>query len=180
MKRMLSGLAWAAILSTSLTASAREVGGKQIPESTYAPGPVDLVGAGVRVVIPYIMEPYVGAYYRSGQNEAVYMHMRSGLSRSTMNKALLDGFKKSVGKEAMEQQPLAGQIAQIASVLPSSLVEDMVIVFGYEASSKTTVMTIDGEVVVEFKGAEFKSALFGIWMGANPIDKSLKEKMLGE
>ena len=37
----------------------------------------------------------------------------------------------------------------------------------------------DGKEVGMIEGLDFKKALFGIWLGAKPADKGLKNEMLG-
>lgn len=43
-----------------------------------------------------------------------------------------------------------------------------------------TVLTYNSMPLGTIEGPEFARAVFSIWIGANPIDKGFRDKLLGE
>ena len=43
-----------------------------------------------------------------------------------------------------------------------------------------TRLSLNGESLGEVAGADFAAALFSIWLGENPIDKTLRQRLLGK
>jgi hypothetical protein len=43
-----------------------------------------------------------------------------------------------------------------------------------------TQLTLNSVSLGTIEGAEFAKALFGIWIGVNPIDKTFRDRLLGK
>ena len=43
-----------------------------------------------------------------------------------------------------------------------------------------TRLSLNGEILGEVAGPDFAAALFAIWLGENPIDKTLRQRLLGK
>jgi hypothetical protein len=174
-------------LFISLTAVGQtKVGDVTIP-NTFKAGNTNLVlnGAGIRE--KYFFDLYVGALYIEAKSTdaatilnadkpmAVKLHIISGMvDKEKMVEAIMEGFKKSTGGNVAPYQSRIDQLLNAFTAIKVGDVFDL----SYEPG-KGISLSKNGTVATTVTGLDFKKALFGIWMGTDPVDKDLKKKMLG-
>ncbi len=98
----------------------------------------------------------------------------SGLvTRERFIDALEDGFKNTTaGKSTLKD------IEKFKKYLNDPFVEGDEIILKYYKGESVHLYKNNKELGT-FQGLLFKQALFGIWLGGNPADNSLKDDMLG-
>ena len=74
--------------------------------------------------------------------------------------------------------PQNEDVANFKKYLSDEFVEGDEILLNYHAGDAVYLYK-NGKERGKFSGLPFKQALFGIWLGGNPADDSLKEDMLG-
>ncbi len=89
------------------------------------------------------------------------------------------GFEKAFKDSATgDIAPLQSKIATFTAAF-QGLRNDDVYDFAY-VPGKGVVISHNGAVLSTIPGMDFKTALYGIWLGPKPVQRSLKEKMLGK
>lgn len=165
-----------------------EIAGVKVPDSiTAGKTRLTLNGAGTRT--KYFMKMYVGALYLTEQGSspdeiieadapmAITLHVTSSLITSErMEEATREGFKNSTGGNT---EPVADKIESFISVFKEKISENDVFELIYSPGQGIEVIK-NSSSKVTITGFEFKKALFGIWLGDKPAQKSLKQEMLGE
>ncbi|WP_062059193.1 chalcone isomerase family protein [Aquimarina longa] len=144
-------------------------------------------GAGLREKI--IFDIYAGALYlkkksdnasmiaNSDETMAVKVHVLSRLlTKKKLASALRNGFKKSTNDKTA---PLNDRIEKFIGFVSEEIQVGQVFDLVYE-KGKGSVLYKNGIEKGYVKGLDFKKALFNIWLGNNPVDKGLKDKMLGK
>ncbi|MHB8534130.1 MAG: chalcone isomerase family protein [Sulfuricaulis sp.] len=177
-----------ALILSPLTAFARDVDGVVLPETVTlgAKTPLVLNGAGVRS--KFFIKVYVGALYLPARTRAadavlrhtgpVAMHMyflHSEVSREKLVKAWNEGFDANL--DAAERARLGARIERFDGLFRTVHKGDT-IRLDYLPGSGTTV-SIDNETRGTIEGADFMQAWLRIWLGKEPADSDLKQKLLG-
>jgi hypothetical protein len=147
-----------------------------------------LNGAGVRS--KYIFDVYVAALYlreKKSREEDVFAdpgEKRIALyfvSEINMQE-LLYVFKKAFKNNHSDAQldEMKTQLRQFDDIFTAmgELNEGDVVQFDYQPDLGTSVM-INGSLRGTISGAEFYRALLRIWLGSNPTQEKLKQKLLG-
>lgn len=170
----------------STPASALTVGGVDLPD-TYAADNTELQlnGAGTRS--KFFIDLYVGSLYveQAQQNasavieadapQAITLHITSGMITSErMTDATMEGFEAATDGNLA---PLQTEIDQFMAVFEEEIKDGDVFDLVYVPGKGVNVLK-NGDEKGTVAGLEFKKALFGIWLGEEPAQKSLKEKML--
>jgi hypothetical protein len=179
---------WLLLLVSSQAFAQATVSGVTMP-ATFKAGNDNLVlnGAGVRV--KFFMDMYVAGLYlpakanvaesicQANTPMAVNLHIVSSLvSSDRMVDAIKEGFKKSTGDKTGPIQSKIDRFIKLFTQEP--------IVKGNEFDN----IYVPGEGVKVYKngklldtidGMDFKTALWGIWLGNEPADKNLKVALLG-
>lgn len=191
MKQMLS-LAFAlmfALAATTAQAQEMTVEGVELPGTIEVDGnELKLNGAGVRS--KWFMSLYVGALYlpeefdsaeaivEADKPMAIQLDIISGMIDSeNMTEATMEGFESSTGGD---MEPIKDEIDEFMGLFEEEikdgdqfkiayLPEEGIV--GYKNGDR--IGTVDG-------GMEFKKAVFGIWLGDEPAQDSVKEAMMGE
>lgn len=146
-----------------------------------------LNGAGIRKKM--MMSIYVGSLYVTAKSQngsalakandpmVMRINITSGMVTSDrMYEATLDGFKKSTGGQ---MAPLQDKINQFLGLFKKEEIKNGdYFDIAYLPSSGVNVSK-NGKLLETIAGADFKAALFGIWIGANPVDDGLKAGLLG-
>ena len=185
MKRIVTMLLIA--LSFSLNVSSMEVAGVKFPDSiTAGKTRLDLNGVGTRT--KFFMKMYIGALYlarpdsspekiiEADEPMAIRLHITSSLITSErMEDAVREGFINSTGEDA---GAISDEIEKFISVFKEKISDNDVYELVYMPGNGVEVFKNSVSKTV-IKGLEFKKALFGIWLGDKPAQKSLKEEMLG-
>lgn len=148
---------------------------------------LDLNGAGVRKKAffkVYVLGLYLkdkskdaAAIVKANEEMAVRLQITSGVvSSSNMSEAIHEGFEKS----------LNGNVSAL-----KAKIDAFVEVFSKEAIKEGDIFTLNyvpgtgvkaiknGKILATIEGEDFKRALFGIWLGTNPVDAGLKTAILG-
>jgi len=167
---------------------AREVSGAEIPESLSRDGvDLKLVGAGVRD--KFFIDVYVGAFYnttgkaepamavKAEEPQAITLHILSDMvTAGRMEDATIEGFEKSTDGNI---EPYRDDIDKILEVFAEDIAAGDVFEMVYVPDKGLHVYKND-----EFRGVwgnhGFKQVSFGIWLGDKPVQRGLKEAMLGQ
>lgn len=172
---------------TSINAQT-EVSGVKVPATLNVEGnELILNGAGLREKM--WIDLYVGSLYlpkkssnaaeimSSLEAQAIKLNIVSGMITSEkMINAVNEGFENSTnGKTA----PLKAKIEKFKSFFKDEIKKGDEFVIAY-VPGKGVVVTKNGTLKGVIDGADFKKALFGIWLSNKPADKDLKEGMLGK
>ncbi|MCK5825147.1 MAG: chalcone isomerase family protein [Ichthyobacteriaceae bacterium] len=175
------------ILLMSFNINGLKIGGIEMPD-TIKKGDVvlKLNGAGVRD--KYFMNLYVGGLYlqqknnnanaviNADENMAMRLHIVSSLITSEkMEDATREGFENTVKENANNIQQ---KIDSFIDVFKEEIKDDDVFEMVY-VSGKGVEVYKNNMLASTIKGLDFKKALFGIWLGDKPAQKSLKKDMLG-
>ena len=167
-------------------AEARQVGGMTFPESTTINGvKLTLNGAGVRS--KYFLDVYaVGLYLPTpSQNPAAIiqadeiqmlrlMITSSHITRNRLTDSIEEGIRLSAGKDYPLYKPMLDELW--AALTFETRVGD-VFEFTYVPGTGTTFMMNSKQLRV-LPDIQFKRVLFGIWLGDNPIQESVKAALL--
>lgn len=178
---LVSFLFWAGSLQ------ALEVEGVELPETlSLDGGELVLNGAGVRK--KFFFKLYVGSLYLEEKTReadavipadspmAIRLDIISGkINSDNMTEATLEGFDKATGGNT---QPLQAEIDQFMAAFEEKIVEGDRFTLLYKPQEGVKVYKND-ELKTTVTGLAFKRALFGIWLGEEPAQKSLKHDMLG-
>jgi hypothetical protein len=186
MKKLLA-LCMGIILSAALC-QAKEIAGITMPDTLQIEAQsLALNGAGVRT--KFFMDMYVGGLYlkqkqadagkiiAADEPMALRLHILSGLITSEkMEAATREGFANAT---AGAIAPFAEKIETFIAVFREQINKEDVFEFAY-LPGLGTVISKNGKLKGSIPGAEFKKALFGIWLCAKPAQESLKAQMLGK
>lgn len=148
---------------------------------------LSFVGGGIRKKL--FIDVYVSALYlqnkskdgvaisKANEPQVVRLAIVSGLVTSEkMIEATTEGFEKSTGGNTA---PIKDKIKIFQDVFKKEpIVKGDVYDFVYTSADGLKVIK-NGKVAAIVPGLDFKAALFGIWIGANPVDEKLKAGMLG-
>ena len=177
----------AVLLMTSI-AEAREVSGKNIPESMNAgDNSLLLNGAGTRTKM--WMSIYAAGLYLPKEMHnakeiinadipmAIKMHVISGLmSADKLEGALREGFEQSTNGNL---SLLKDRIDKFILAQKAELNKDDILEYVYIPGKGVSVFS-KGKLATTLEGLDFKKALFGIWLSDNPCEEDLKEELLGK
>ncbi len=180
-------LALCAALLVAGPALAREVAGREVPDSISVGGTaLRLNGAGLRRATMFHVKVYVGALYlaapskdaeaivRADEPKSVHMRFLRDVARDKIMGAFREGFEHNSAAEAKALQP---GLDRVATIVPAELKEGSVLSVTYVPGKGTTVASGAGEVTVA--GKPFADAMFRNWLGPNPADDDLKKDLLG-
>ena len=178
----------AVLLAASVAApTVRDVYGVQVPESVFSGGHMlFLNGTGLRKKA--IFKVYVASLYLekapdrdprsivdSDQIKRVDMGMLRDLDRGKIVEAVREGFEKNSRAQMPQlQQRLDRFVEQVPD-----LKEGQRLTITYLPGQGTTVVVGDGEAKTRIEGKDFADALFRVWLGDEPVDSDLKDRMLG-
>lgn len=110
-------------------------------------------------------------------NEPMAMRLvitSSMITSERMEEAVRDGFKKSTSNPAAIQDKIESLITVFKAGIKTGDVYD----FAYQPSALAVIK--NGKPALRIDGADFKQAFFGIWLGGNPAQASLKKGLLGQ
>lgn len=149
-------------------------------------GKLILNGSGVRT--KFFLSLYTGGLYlKKKQSDpgkiitvdapmAIRLHITSSMITSEkMENATREGFEKATGNDI---EPLQSRIEQFIAVFKEEIEENDVYDMLYAPGSGVAIVK-NGKLHSIIQGLDFKQALFAIWLGDQPAQESLKNKMLG-
>jgi len=175
-------------LIMSFSLGDKEIGGIVMPDTIKA-GDTTLELNGVGIRSKYFIKLYVGGLYlqnkttdakavlNSDEPMAIRLHIISSMITSEkMEESTREGFEKSMGGDT---DALKGEIEMVIDIFKKEINDgdtfDMVYVPG-----KGLEVYKNDKLETTIKNPKFKKALFGIWLGKKPVQKSLKEEMMGK
>jgi len=145
-----------------------------------------LNGQGTRVV--FFMKVYQGSLYLEAKSSdadqivkdnasmAIRIDVTSEMvTAAAMKKALSEGLEKSTNNDTV---PISKEIEQLSLAFNSSVTSGDFFEFIYIPEIGTHVLK-NNELIELIQGLDFKKAFFGIFLSKNPIQKNLKNAMLG-
>ena len=97
------------------------------------------------------------------------------VTTDAMKDALNSGLVKSTGNNI---SPITEEINQLIATFNSDVTDSDFFEFIYMPDSGTNVLK-NSQYIDTIPGIEFKKAFFGIWLSNDPIQKNLKQAMLG-
>lgn len=169
-------------------AVALDVEGVNVSESRSVDGS-DLVlnGAGVRS--KFFIDLYVAALYlpakssdgsailAADEHQSLVLHVISGrINSDNMTEATLEGFESSTGGN---MAPIQAEVDQLLKVFADDISEGDVFELAYVPGDGVRVIK-NGKLGDTIGDRAFKEALFGIWIGDDPAQGSLKDDMLDD
>lgn len=171
----------------SLTIAQTVIEGKTFPNSlSTEKGDLVLNGGGVREKL--WIDLYVAGLYLTAKSNnateivnadkemAVRLHIVSSMINSeNMSEAINEGFVKSTGKNTA---PIKEKIDAFINVFAEPIQVDDIFKLIYVAGEGVKIYKND-VYKSTVSGLDFKKALFGIWLGTDPVSGSLKKGMLG-
>ena len=175
-------------IMVAASAGAVEVNDVDVRDSLEVAGQqLTLNGAGVRS--KFFIKLYVAALYLPAQSsdskailaadeaQAIALHVTSGrINSDNMTEATLEGFEKSTGGNLA---PIQVEVDQLLGVFAEDISEGDVFDLVYVPGEGVQVIK-NGERGDTIGDRAFKEALFGIWVGDEPAQGSLKDDLLGE
>ncbi len=148
----------------------------------------NLVLNGVGIRDKWFIDLYVGALYLENKNTnyaniinadkkmSIKLHIVSSLITSEkLQSATNEGFENSTGGN---MDNIKAQIDQFLSVFKDEVKENDVYDFLYIPNDGVQVYK-NNILLTTIISLEFKKALFGIWIGDDPAQSSLKNELLG-
>jgi hypothetical protein len=193
MKNILSALTLIIALQFS-GANAQQkfiVNGVEIPRTLEFKGKtMALNGVGQRS--KFFTDLYVQALYltqlsqdatqilQSETEMAISLHITSGLiSSKKLSKALAKGMEKSVGEAGILK--FSKELTELEYLLSTEETKSGdVFELTFNPLDESLYITKNKEYKGKIIGLEFKKAFYGIWLSDNPVDKGLKEDLLGK
>lgn len=180
------GLFLSALVASNATAV--EVEGVNVGESKTVDGTaLELNGVGVRS--KFFIDLYVAALYLPSKSsdassilsaddtQAMVLHVISGrINSDNMTEATLEGFENSTDGN---MAPIQDQVDELLTVFADEINEGDTFELVYVPGDGVRVIK-NGQLGKTIGDRAFKEALFGIWLGDEPAQGSLKDDMLGD
>ncbi len=176
-------------LSAPFSALALEVKGVKVDETAQVGGnALVLNGAGVRTKM--VFKVYVAALYLTQRqtdantvisdtgNKRVSMHFLRELSSEKLLHGMNEGFEDN--NSAAEIAAIDAQMKAFRQMMTSAKAVKEGDVIVLDLSSTGTQVNLNGKLLGVIEGAAFNQALLRVWLGAKPVDASLKKAMLGQ
>lgn len=166
------------------------VNGVEIPRTLEFKGnTLSLNGVGQRS--KFFTELYVQALYLTRYSQdakqildsdtemAISLHITSGLiSSKKLSKALAKGMEKSVGEAGLLK--FSKELKELEYLLSTEETKaGDIFELTFNPQDESLWITKNTAFKGKIKGLEFKKAFYGIWLSDNPVDKTLKEDLLG-
>lgn len=99
------------------------------------------------------------------------------ITKSKMDKSIREGFQKSTqGNTGVFQD----KIDKFVNALSEDIGKGAIYMVVFDQEKETLNVFKDNQLKTEIKGLDFKKAVFGIWLGDDPVDKDLKNKLLNK
>lgn len=168
---------------------ALEIKGVKIDETTQMGGTVLVLnGAGVRTKLMF--KVYVAGLYLTQKqtdanvvisdtgNKRVSMHFLRELSAEKLLHGMNEGFEDN--NSAAEMAAISTQMNAFRQMMTSAKAVKEGDVIVLDLTSAGTQVGLNGKLLGAVEGAAFNQALLRVWLGAHPVDASLKKAMLGQ
>ena len=93
-----------------------------------------------------------------------------------MYESTLEGFKKSTGGNTT---PIQASIDKFVGLFKKEAITKGDVFMMLYTPNVGVSVSKNGKVLETIAGLDFNTALFGIWLGKDPVDEGLKNGMLG-
>jgi len=186
MKATLSALVLSLTLALPALAKEKEVAGVKFPDTVSVEGKeLKLNGAGLRTKA--IFKVYAAGLYletpgkdsaqviSSDQVKRVRMYMLRDLEKKKITEAISEGIEKN---NKAQMGALKARLDTFNAAIPDLKKGDE-LVLTYVPGKGTSVQSKSGQQI-SVEGKDFADALFGVWLGKDPVDDDLKDGMLGK
>ena len=173
----------------TLSADALEIKGVKVDEKVQVGGnALVLNGAGIRTKM--VFKVYVAALYLTQKqtdanavisdtgNKRVSMHFLRELSAEALLKGMNEGFTDN--NNAAEMAAIEPQMKQFRDMMTTAKVVKKGDLIVLDFTTAGTQVVINGKSLGVVEGGAFNQALLRVWLGAKPVDASLKKAMLGQ
>ncbi len=108
---------------------------------------------------------------------AIRIEITSSLvSSSKFSRNFNKGFERSAKNNLEALKP---KIELFKSFLTDVIVKNDVFILAYSPKEKAVLVFKNNKLKGKVEGNDFKKALFGIWIGSDPVDERLKKDLLG-
>jgi hypothetical protein len=108
----------------------------------------------------------------------IRLQITSGMvSSDNMSEAVTEGFAKSTGGKTA---PLQSKINEFVSAFKKDPITEGNVFELFYTPGKGVQTFKNGKLLTTIEGLDFKKALFGIWLGPDPVDADLKTGLLGK
>jgi Chalcone isomerase-like len=188
-KFVLVALFSALTLTAAFSAQALELKGVKVDETAQVGGnALVLNGAGVRTKA--IFKVYVAGLYLTQKqasadsvlsdtgNKRVAMHFLRELSAEKLLSAMDEGF--TANNSAADMAAVEPQMKAFRTMMTSAKTVKEGDVILLDFTNAGTQVNINGKTLGTVEGEAFNQALLRVWLGAKPVDASLKKAMLGQ
>lgn len=168
------------------TATAGERAGVKLADTVTLDGkPLVLNGMGIRKATIFRVKVYVAGLYlerrsgnaaeilRSEQVKRLDLVMLRGVDRDEA----VDAWRTGLKKNGADMAKLKARFDQLAGWI-TDMGEHDTLTFLYVPGSGITLF-VKGQRKGTIAGTDFASAVFAIWLGAEPADDNLKDGLLG-
>jgi hypothetical protein len=166
-----------------LAAQAKEVGGVNFPPTIQAGGKtLQLNGAGVRTRF-FIKVYAIGLYVEQPSRDATAilgdqvrraeLRMLRSVSASEMAEAIGEAFTANAGSAGPQLQ---ARLDRFKAMFPNATSGEVITLTYIPGTG--TVVAAGGKDLGTIEGKDFADVLFSAWIGANPVDDSLKQALL--
>jgi hypothetical protein len=177
------------LIFTCLPATAIEIEGVKIPDTfTFSNSETTLVLNGTGLREKFFLDIYIGALYLPAKTPdagailsdtgpaSILMHiLHSEISKEKIIGGWNEGLEKNIPQK--ELAAIGPQLKEFNSLFKTVREGDSMRI-DYRPDTGTEVR-INGEWRGAVEGNEFFRALLSIWLGEDPVSKSLKQEMLG-
>ncbi len=179
----------AAVFTLQLSTAQTQVGEVTLPNKiTFNSENLALNGAGIRKKA-VVLKLYSGGLYLANKSNnstsimnadetmAIRLVITSSfVSSDAMSEAVQEGFEASMKGNT---KSLESEIKKFITFFSADIVEGDTFDITYQ-KGKGTVAYKNNKELGTISGLSFKKALFGIWLGNDPVDSKLKNAMLGK
>ena len=165
--------------------AAREVAGVTLPETATVEGKtLVLNGAGIRTRL-FFQVYVIGLYLERPATDAAAiladdsirraeLHLLRALSGDEVASAIASAFEDNAG----DAKPrLAERLDRLKAMFPAAVEARDTVVLTYVPGRGTSVVA-KGKTGGPIEGKDFADVLFSVWIGAKPVDRSLKQALL--
>ncbi|TVP59113.1 MAG: chalcone isomerase [Halomonadaceae bacterium] len=173
----------------SLQADTTDIRGVDVPKALKVGDDTLVLNGGERrrrwfmdimVVSLYLPEPSsdAEAILASEDPMAITLHITTDrITQERMSDSITEGFERSTGGDT---SAITGEKEALLAAFGEELSDGDLIELIYTSESRVKVRH-NGEVQGEVESSmAFKEALFGIWLGEEPPEEDMKQRMLGE
>ncbi len=165
-------------------AAAPAVAGVTMPDTVTIEGKtLKLNGMGLRTKV--VFKVYVaGLYLETPSRDAAAIlaaeevkSIRLAVLRSLKGSQVMEAIEEGFEKNSKSQMPaLKPKLDRLGKIVPNvEKGDDIVLTY---VPGKGTVVSVKGAEKGVIEGKDFADALFGVWLGANPIQEDLKKELL--